>query len=137
VLSDNLANNVVLRRAKLLHPDGQHPESSTDRFATLKKAHTLLSKAHTRAAYLQSGHGWARDDHADPRSDPDWKMRQEVMFRSRVRRGFAEGGSGAWGGFDGSQWKPNNDTGFDMEFSAEPTYMSNPKFLGTLGLVVS
>jgi curved DNA-binding protein CbpA len=120
-----------------LHPDQKHPAASQDDFATLNRAYSLLSKPHTRAAYLQTGHGWNTLHTGDPRADPDWELRREILARSRYRKAASDAGSGAWGGFEGTKWRPTQDTGFNMDFNAEPTYMSNPKFLSTLGLVVS
>jgi curved DNA-binding protein CbpA len=126
------------RLAQILHPDRKYPASSQENFAALSRAWNVLSKPHTRAAYLQTGKGWADTHNWGSREEPDWAMRQEILARSRHQRAaHSEAGSGAWGGYDSGKWRPTQEAGFNMDFSAEPTYMSNPKFLSTLALIVS
>ncbi|WWC87007.1 uncharacterized protein L201_001889 [Kwoniella dendrophila CBS 6074] len=136
--------------ALLLHPDSSHPSSSHDHFSTLNRAYKLLSTPSSRKAYLKTGYGWnLTTQFTSNRAPGDWGMHEEIMRRSKggtsqwERRKYrdSDAGKGSWGGFDGSQgWRPYNDQtmGFDSHSfngTGEERYMSNPKFLGVLGIV--
>ncbi|ORY27800.1 hypothetical protein BCR39DRAFT_537331 [Naematelia encephala] len=110
------------RLALILHPDSTHPSSSTDHFADLNRAYTLLSSPSSRKLYQQTGHGWSQAGPATAQDLADAFMKAELMRRARGgaarhQRRYSEAGSGAF--FDAEP----------LQGDGEPRYMSNPSFL--------
>ncbi|RXK37580.1 hypothetical protein M231_05122 [Tremella mesenterica] len=127
--------------ARLIHPDSSHPSSSTEHFATLHRAYTLLSNPSTRNIYLQTGYGWSHSSHQPTESWSDAQMRAEIRRRKHA-------GTAAWGHhqhrhqhqhyphgghyheWDGGWYTPERGEG-------EERFMSNGKFLAlTAGVSV-
>ncbi len=67
-------------------------------------------------------------------------LRAEVVRRGGAGAGVrsSDAGRGAWGGYTGGDhWRSYGDAGFHGDVRTEPTYMSHPRFLGVLSVLVS